>query len=1029
MLEKKLKLYRTSANNLNIKERFPTTAEGELPLEIGEFTYDAKRMGGAPTIQCTIMYQRCLDDEWTDYVYTEFRGERYYLKQTPSSSKDNKSAMWKHECEFISERRVLDNVYFFDIVKEDEGGNKPVSNSTDFTFFGNIFEFATRLTESMNYAGVGYKVNAEKHRTELTDATVGKQVSFQDKFISEALQEIFNVYGYHYYFEGKTIYIGDSDDYKIGSDENPLEYGGTKQLLSIQKNNANYKPINKITSRGSDQNIPYYYPNPSSKGEVRLTKDEYNPNTKVEIIDEVRFYNRIGEWDTITITSQQASKYNEVTRGTLKATANNDIYGIEFTEKYNEGDYNKYKYGCRLRTNFGDDGKLTFNLVFEKSFILSNGTYTIYPIKKSYYDVEVRATETTHYGITHKSERNMAVYPTSYELFKDGEKITYPYNATLSKDTTFAIKETFSFRIDQKGYTDFVYDLVLKLNEGALMLGMDKSPLFTVNVGNKTYPPTESFNDILKEYSLIVSDDRPSKEHGLTIGQEIIKYIKPYKNLMPKVYINSESKERFYLAKNYPIAVDDDYVANTNTGEEIKDGYLINNNYIKNEETGEYYEFENPYVSNNPYEHIIDFEDIMPTIEGVENEDELRIDMFSEFAYDDGDNNKETEDRKDNKDESGELRREHPYFFGKLRKMPFNLFDHAIEGGEMTIAMTSGSLGSCKFVIHVGEEHQKNIVQVYTQEDADNGECNEEDIGTLKRDNYGNVVCGRRIYVEGKGWEGQGEQTPQDVQNDTRTNEVWVALAKDVETFPSVMPYAKDGGLSEYRPSEASPNENNGDTFVILNIKLPQAYIDKAEERLTKETIKYLAENNSEKFTFSIDFSKVYLAMNPNILNSLNENSSVYIKYNDKVYKQFISSYSYKMSSKDALPEIKVNLSETLSAQTGALQQVINAVKSEVQYSIGASGGSGFRLGDLDRQYIRKDTQDKATGNITFLNGTKYGKNKEDGEASAEMLIDDENNSTLTVDNLIVRNNDERVQELIERIVSLENKINELTNN
>ena len=89
MLEKKLKLYRTSANNLNIKDRFPTTAEGELPLEIGEFTYDAKRMGGAPTIQCTIMYQRCLDDEWTDYVYTEFRGERYYLKQTPSSSKDN----------------------------------------------------------------------------------------------------------------------------------------------------------------------------------------------------------------------------------------------------------------------------------------------------------------------------------------------------------------------------------------------------------------------------------------------------------------------------------------------------------------------------------------------------------------------------------------------------------------------------------------------------------------------------------------------------------------------------------------------------------------------------------------------------------------------------------------------------------------------------------------------------------------------------------------------------------------------------
>lgn len=1048
MLEKKLKLYRTSANNLNIKERFPTTAEGELPLEIGEFTYDAKRMGGAPTIQCTIMYQRCLDDEWTDYVYTEFRGERYYLKQTPSSSKDNKSAMWKHECEFISERRVLDNVYFFDIVKADSGDTKPVSNSTDFTFFGNIFEFATRLTESMKYAGVDYVVDAEKHRTELTDATVGKQVTFQDKFISEALQEIFNVYGYHYYFEGKTIYIGESDDYKIGSNENPLEYGGTKELLSIQKNNANYKPINNICGRGSDQNIPYYYPNPNNLGETKLKIDN-NVESKWDAeIDEnkIDLYNsRVTEWDKIEVNkSENKCKINFYKYKSSTNYANTEYDFEDYDDFYREPNYDENTtiqlyYGQEQSTNivldyFAQDdfmlkGEFTTpkNMKDNEEIILfSNKGYsytTLYYQGKNSSPQRVDECEYKVHGvringIEIEEQDELFTYRVNPATTYQVEVIFYVYSNNIPRNTAVIIYLTSGFMLNY--WLEFdIQDYSVKIDDKEEQNNLVGEELvdYIGNFGIKLY---------LQNLDIVTSP-------LITIQHELFRYWQPQKNLQTNVYINSIGTQRFYPALNYERDYVEGEIINEFIGEELNDDNdkVININY--KDDDGEYYKFENPYSANNQYQHIVDFPDIMPTIEGVKNDERLRIDMFSEFAYDDGDNNKESEDRKDNKDESGQLRREHPYFFGKLRKMPFNLFDHAIEGGEMTIAMTSGNLGSCKFVIHVGEEHQKNIVQVYEEDTTDdNGVFHAK--GSLKRDDYGNVLCGRRIYVEGTGWKEQGEQKPQDVQNDTRTNEVWVALAKDVETFPSVMPYAPDGALSSYRPSPSEKDSdgndlNNGDTFVLLNIKLPQAYIDAAQNRLTEETIKYLAENNKEKFTFSIDFSKVYLAMNPNILNSLNENSSVYIKYNDKVYKQFISSYSYKMSSKDALPEIKVELSETLSTQQGALQQVINAVKSEVQYSIGASGGSGFRLGDLDRQYIRRDTQDTTTGVVTFMSGTKYGKGKEDGKTSAEMQIDDENNSTLTVDNLIVRNNDERVQELIERIVYLESKINELTNN
>ena len=80
-MEKILKLY-TYVDGVN-DTPFPQGAEE--PLEIGAFRYDAKRMGGAPTITASVDYPSCLDNEWTDNVYAEFNHEKYYLKQIRSS--------------------------------------------------------------------------------------------------------------------------------------------------------------------------------------------------------------------------------------------------------------------------------------------------------------------------------------------------------------------------------------------------------------------------------------------------------------------------------------------------------------------------------------------------------------------------------------------------------------------------------------------------------------------------------------------------------------------------------------------------------------------------------------------------------------------------------------------------------------------------------------------------------------------------------------------------------------------------------
>ena len=630
-MEKVLKLY-TYVDGVN-DTPFPSES---LQVLVTDFRCDYKRMGGAPTISCSVMHPNCLDKLWTYNVYALFNGERFFIKQIPTSSYDNTDFRYKHELELVSERIILDNVYFYDVVDSEADFDKPVSNSSSFAFFGDIHEFTERLNESLAYSKVGYSVVVDDGIS-----SEAKLLSFQDQFFTNVLQEIYNTYEIPYYFVGKIIHIGFTDNVIT----NTFKYGDKESLLSIQKQNANYKIVNRVTGIGSEDNIPYYYPNDYE------SKDEVEANG--------------GTW------------------------------------------------------------------------------------------------------------------------------------------------------------------------------------------------------------------------------------IQPQKNLMPSIYRESLGYERFYKALNNTYQIPD---------------------------SNEYYEFENPYIDGKPKEHIVKFDDIKPTIVGMTNAEGLRIDMFSDFAFDANDN--------DEFDEEGNYL--HPYFFGKLRKFDgeygFNLFDHSIEESEMVISMTSGSCGACEFIIGVDDETQKNIVQV-------------DKNGNLLRDSNGNVVR---------------SGSPQEKQNDTKNNEVWVALKKDQDTFGILMPNSEN----KYRPQA-------GDTFVILHIDLPKAYILAAEDKLKEELIKYMSLNNSEKFNFSISFSRIFFAENLDILEQLNENARIQIEYDNTTYELYISSYSYSMSKDIPLPEIRIELSDTLTISQNALQTAISDVKSEILSSIG-----GYANVDILKQglkyFLRKDKDDTAKGVLSF---------------------------------------------------------------
>lgn len=861
-MEKLIKLY-TYVDGVH-DTPFPNE---ESQAEVAAFRSDYKRMGGAPSISCTIMHHLCLDKMWTYNVYATFNGEKFFIKQIPSSSFDNTNARYKHEVELVSERIVLDNVYFYDVVDEDDY-SKPVSNSTSFTFFGDIHEFAHRLNQSLKYSKVGYNVVVDDGIS-----SEAKQVSFQDQVFSNVLQEAFNTYEIPYYFDGKTIHIGFTNN----AITKTFKYGSDESLLSIQKQNANYKIVNRVTGVGSSDNIPYYYPNFDEKGVTRL------------------LYN--GEVGGVSVTNK--TRYKKVKLGdTFVYDANPTIT----KELFNKKDY-KLGYYSDLYTPEEEGlepGFTRFQVQFSYSFYLNE----IQQVR-----LELNSLSDNSIRIDFTVVRQEGGYMEQFfdKNHFEGRLGQGTYNVLI----TWEFKDTMSpnaiqdWQMKEIIDRDFVaYGDTIK--QGYVSWMYNNAPVR------------------LYDYGMEVNVE---PNDGDKITFERVSYLQPQESLMPSIYRETNGENRFYNA--------------------------LNNTYVS-PQTGEYYHFNNPYINGKPKEHIVNFEDIKPTIKGMTNSNGLRIDMFTEFAYDLNDN--------DEFDEEGNYL--HPYFFGKLRRMDgaygFNLFDHAIEEGEMVISMTSGSCGSCEWIIGVSEDRQENIVQV-------------DERGNLLRDANGNVLR-------------SGSAQPQ--QNDTINNEVWIALKKDISTFGVVMPNAS----ANYKPQA-------GDTFVILHIDLPQAYILDAENRLKEELIKYMATNNDEKFNFSISFSRIFFTENPDILAQLNENARLQIEYDGERYELYVSSYSYSMSDGNPLPEIRVELTDTITISQNAIQTAIDSVKQDIMSSVGSIDFLKMGLA----YFLRKDVDDRSKGKIATDKAIEVG-NYVSGASGAIIYKDAENGQTVAeFDKLYVR--------------------------
>ena len=577
-----------------------------------------------------------------------------------------------------------------------------------------------------------------------------------------------------------------------------------------------------------------------------------------------------------------------------------------------------------------------------------------------------------------------------------------------------------------------------------------------------------------------------------TIEFQRVKWVTALPNLMPEVFVKTDGERRFYNAHNYWDAENETLLVGTadTTIGEVQVDDKVRNPIYKEEETDtddKHYEFENEYIQQLPHEHIEDFEDIKPTIEGqqnhvavtisddiaadwenqyqnyfTKNEDGtfsnatstydasetyyilLRIDVAEAFAYDETDNDEIWESSEEGSIE-GEYK--HPYFFAKLRPMGFNIFDLALQE-DMVISMTTGHCGACNFKIGVDEKTKKNPVQIWMYDVYKGADPNYAtkvyDKGTLRRycdttdlyydtddgfvpidngltilGNSGQQIDGflssgpayyrykystedvKNGFVGSFNGEGnvhfEGDVVTSgrfiDSQQDTSQNYVWVALMKDTESYGVIMPSAKpnynDENYNVYiRPSSVEDvhvdedqeqgveestmeqDEENADKFVILNIKMPQVYIRRAEHKLSRELVKYMYEHNVQKFNFSIKFSRIYLAQNEETDDNLNENSVLYVLFNNKIYRQYAKHYTYKMANGVALPEISVDMNEELSVSRTIMQQWDERMKRSGRAIAGRFGSALSHAQDrIGRTTISRSADTILSGNV-IINDT-----------------------------------------------------------
>ena len=903
----------------------------DSPAIVSSYTYDAKRMGGAPTLTATIYSSEPL--QWKKEEFVEFNGDRFFASYTPNSTKDNSSRMWKSEITFTSRRELLDNTLFFDVVVDDvdtQDKDRYRSNQTKFSFGGTIYEFVARINSSMSYCGLyrpadeykGYYVVIDEGY--VTDEV--KEVSFEDQYLTDVLQLINTTFELDYYWDGNVCHVG-----KVQHDltDTPIKYGSSDALISVSKENANYKIVDMITGYGSSDNLPYYYPNDDEFGEaVFNTENISKDNVNVELSKFLKDsrYNDV----LVLYKSKEGKSYNG---------------SVDVSSKT----FDRFTTPSNL-TQADSQSNPTVTCSFSFDILINAIKGQTIDLTSLGFDFELNSSVSRKDYITNVGDAIKSIY-----LFKGKELYkTISKRMSIGSTSTYTFEEDGDFILSIE--VEFSYKCKVYKNSAGIndFYGADSwNVSFSGNIGFTCESKSEyewkngdkyisydeaginireisEANCIEYDYQFVKESDRygfekvysGTDDNATKVVVTGRVWIAPSSVLMPSIYRNTKGAERFY--------------------------YALNNTHKLPSGSG-YYEFVNLYKKGNPHQGTVTFDDIKPTINGIVNAEGQLFGEIADVAFD-----KEDSDVKDS-----DGKPIHNYFYIKLHKFNgdfgFDLFAHALasESAKINLIKSNGC-PACSFVI-------------YNKPSADNSKyyncVSVDENGNLKQ-----VRTDKNDYIFANASDAYEDKLNQD----STQKELWIAVQKDTSTLGIVMPNASAG----FKPQK-------GDLFVITGIKPPKVLVTAAEKRLDDALIKHMSENNTDQFNYSVKFSRIFLQENPDFTSKLNENAKLSIQIqgdsdsdgNLISHEVFVSNYSVKVDS-DELAEVEIELVNSLEVTKSDTKQIIDAVKGETIKSlsgmVGGNNTNNFNVSIADKMYISKLTDDTAKGTITWEKIQKF---------------------------------------------------------
>lgn len=928
-------------------------------LELTSYSCKPVRMGFAD-FQAEVVCKDNLDNEWTGREYVTFRGERFYIRKTPSAKYDNTSFLWKHSCTLVSESaEILGNVYFYDTVYSHAATKKkPCSNSTKVTFYGDIYEICDRINCSLKYRGIGDSILNTKMSLTTEDEPVGDgfcvmtdpygdydretswEFSFEDKNIWEVLTEVVSKTEIPFEKRGKKIIFGAVP--KVV--EHVFEQGFDKALLSVNHQNANAKVINNITMVGSSENIPHYYPNETEYGHISVdcTGNTHITADKVEIVNMNQFLSKISPdkkaelWYKPRVPEE--TPITEITTNFGDDIDWNDYtLGDKIVYEYESGHTKSIPWHIKIKFNANKSGPYALN----KLTGMISHIFTLIP-NEVYVDLA--------------HDMMSGVKFLSLFRYKDGAMIT---DGIETRDGVLYLGNlevslyVLDISIDIFNPIIYYYLITVCKIDEIIITGSESAGSsdygFQWKIGEKSYKTGQ--------LGLKISEDFTEEMLGEKIGWSASGRMEFQSALMPPKYRQTIGTERFYKA--------------------------LNNTYT-DPDTNDKYTFPNPFVEGAPVEHIYRNDKIKPTITGIENSTGALLGEVADVSYDLNDNDAlrpagESSGSEDDTSES--LTYQHSFFYIRLNKFDgpfgFNLFKHASQNDPMIIQMTSGACAGCKFKVQAVEFEDSTGLKSY-----------KNPVQTV--DENGQIVIGdyeRKV----------SRNNLQEWQQDTSTHSVWICLQKDTDTFGQILPsYTKGMTVKAH------------DTFNIINIDLPDPYILAAEKRLEDEGIRYMSDNNEEKFTFDIKASRIFFAENPDVLSTLDEYSVIKIKYEGVEYEQYVSGLTISVKAGEALPDIGITLTDTLSVGKGFEQRVAERAATLIANGYTAGGyiggaGGGMSTSLADKRYINKQKNDRTKHKLSSDVGFEIGEFVSGNQGGIFYIDPNTGRSYIEVDEMRVR--------------------------